>query len=154
MKAVLATALAVSFVAACSRKDEPRPPPPRVSYGTVMADVGRRFEVLGRASNAGRYDLADYELGEIEESFADALPDADPPKEGHPDVLPALVSSFTTTTIPELRKAIAAHDRAAIAAAFEKTATTCNACHQASGHGFIEVPLTAGKSVPSTDPIP
>lgn len=119
-----------------------------------MVDVGHRFEVLGRAADSGRYDLADYELGEIEESFEEALPDADPPKEGHPEVLPALVSAFAKTTIPDLKHAIASHDRTAIAAAFEKTATACNACHKASGHGFIEVPLVLGKSVPNTDPVP
>ncbi|MFN7698851.1 MAG: hypothetical protein ACK6CU_27060 [Deltaproteobacteria bacterium] len=156
-----ATALLVvsASVAACSRpSNEERSAPaeaaPRVGYGTAMADVARRFELLGRATIAGRYELAEYQLGEIEEQFEETLPHAAPPKEGHPEVLPAMVSAFVQTNVPDLRRALTTRDRAQAAAAFERTATACNGCHQASGHGFIEVPLVAGRSIPNTDPAP
>jgi transposase len=42
--------------------------------------VRRRFEILGRAAAGGRFDLADYELGEIEEQFLETLPHAAPPQ--------------------------------------------------------------------------
>lgn len=118
-----------------------------------MADVARRFELVGRASAAGRFELAEYELGEIEEQFAETLPHASLPKEGHPEVLPKMVSAFVETNLPDLRRAITTRDRAQTAAAFERTAAACNGCHQASGHGFIEVPLVAGRGVPNTDPV-
>jgi hypothetical protein len=126
---------------------------PAIGYGTAMADVARRFELLGRATTAGRYELAEYQLGEIEEQFDDTLPHAAPPKEGHPEVLPAKASAFVQTNVADLRRALAARDRTQAAAAFERTAAACNACHQASGHGFIEVPIVAGRSVPNTDPV-
>ncbi|MFI5307933.1 MAG: hypothetical protein ACHQ53_11295 [Polyangiales bacterium] len=150
--------LSALLIAACSRTshEEHRGPveaPPRVGYGTAMTDVARRFELLGRAATAGRFELADYELGEIEEQFEDTLPHAAPPKEGHPEVLPAMASAFAKTNVQELRRALATRDRAQVATAFARTATACNGCHQASGHGFIEVPGVPGRGVPNTDPV-
>ncbi len=118
-----------------------------------MADVGRRFELLGRAVVADRFELADYELGEIGEVFEETLPEADLPREGHPEVLPAMVTAFTATNIPDLHQALAGHDASEITAAFERTASACNECHRDSGHGFIEVSLVAGRPVPVTDPL-
>jgi hypothetical protein len=99
-----------------------------------MADVARRFELLGRAASAHRYDLAEYQLGEIAELFEDTLPYAVPPREGHPEVLPSMASAFLKTNIPDLQHALAARDPAATNAVFEPTATACNGCHKASGH--------------------
>jgi hypothetical protein len=148
----------IVLVGACSRpaRDEPpvqREPTPRMPYGTVMADVARRFELLGRATTAGRYELAEYQLGEIAEQFEDTLPHALPPREGHPEVLPSMAGAFLKIRIPDLQRALAARDRARAIAAFETAATACNGCHQASGHGFIEVPLAAGRGIPNTDPV-
>lgn len=156
---VLVVALSAFGIVACSRPsgEEHRSPAvsaPAIGYGTVMADIARRFELFGRAFAAGRFELAEYQLGEIDEQFTEALPHASAPKEGHPEVLPALVSDFAQTHVADLRRALATRDRAQITAAFERTATACNGCHKASGHGFIEVPTAPGQSVPNTDPVP
>lgn len=150
--------LCAALAGACSRtssheRRETPEPPARVPWGTAMAEVARRFEALGRAAAAGRYELADYELGELGETFEDVLPHAAPPREGHPEVLPALAAAFTRTNLPDLQRAVTARDRSAIASAFARTATACNGCHAASGHGFIEVPSAEGKSIPSMDPV-
>jgi hypothetical protein len=156
-RSVVLIRIAVLF-AACSgsasdnRRAQPEPAA-RIPYGTAMADVARRFELLGRAATAGRFELAEYQLGEIAEVFEDTLPHAVPPREGHPEVLPATASAFLKTSIPDFQRALAARDRALASAAFERTATACNACHQASGHGFIEVPLVAGRGIPNTDSV-
>ena len=154
----LALALALATLVACSRSatDEHREgsASAAVGYGTAMADVARRFELLGRAATAGRYELADYELGELEEQFVETLPRAAPPREGHPEVLPKLASAFARTTIADLRRGLAARDRAQFIGAFERAAKACNGCHEASGHGFIEVPTTPGHRIPNTDPSP
>lgn len=144
--------LALSALVACSRSTEASTG--SVGYGTAMADVARRFELLGLAAIAGRYELAEYQLGEIEEQFTETLPHALPPREGHPEVLPAMASAFTQTTIADLRRGLAARDRTQFDAAFERAATACNGCHQASGHGFIDVPTSPGRSIPNTDPKP
>jgi cytochrome c553 len=143
---------------ACSRPAhdaarEPAEATAPIGYGTVMADVARRFELFGRAATAARFALADYQLGEIAEQFEESLAHAAPPREGHPEVLPALAHAFLATNLPDLRRALAARDHTQVAAAFERTATACNGCHQASGHGFIEVPRVAGHGIPNTDPI-
>ncbi len=117
-----------------------------------MADVARRFELVGKAQKSARWDLASYELGEIDELFEEAIPLADPPKEGHPEVLPALAKSFREATIPDLAKALESHDAARSKAAFARVAATCNGCHAASGHAFIEVTSEPGRAVPNTDP--
>jgi hypothetical protein len=150
-------ALLLAGLLACSRstpaESHDASAPPSVGFGTVMADIARRFELVGRALVAGRYELADYELGEISEQFDEELPHASLPKEGHPEVLPALVTDFTKTAVPDLQKGISTHDHDQSFAAFARMANKCNACHQASGHGFIEVPTVAGRSVPNTDPV-
>jgi cytochrome c553 len=117
-----------------------------------MAEVGRRFELAGRASVAGRWELAAFEAEEMEELFEGDLPRADPPKEGAADKLPGMAEAFLKTYPPALKKAAAAKDRAAFAEAFRSAAEMCNACHNASDHGFIEVPSTPGKAVPDIDP--
>jgi hypothetical protein len=130
-----------------------REPTASIQYGTVMADVARRFELLGRAVAAGRFELSEYELGEISELFEETLPHAALPREGHPEVIPALATAFLQTSVPDLRRALTTRDRAAATAAFARTAGACNSCHQASGHGFIEVSIVVGRSIPVTDSV-
>lgn len=140
---------------ACSRPSakEHAGTPPAIGYGSAMAEVARRFEIFGRASAAGRFELGDYELGEIDEQFTETLPHAGRPKEGHPEVLDKMVTAFVQTNIPDLRRSVAARDRTRVSAAFERAAEAYNACHQASGHGFIEVPSAIGQTIPNTDPV-
>jgi cytochrome c553 len=119
-----------------------------------MAQVARRFEIAGRAAVGNRFELAEYEAGELEELFEADVPGAEMPKEGPTAHIPAMAKAFLETNARGLRKAAAAKDSAAFAAAFEAAAAVCNACHQASAKGFIEVPAAPGKSVPNVDPLP
>lgn len=151
--------LALSALLACSRPTseggrETAMTGPTLGYGAAMVDVGRRFELLGRAASGRRFELAEYQLGELEEVFVQALPRAVPPREGHPELLPELARAFAATTVADLRRSLAARDAKELDAGFARTATACNRCHQASGHGFIEVPTTPGRSIPNLDPLP
>ncbi|MGE0712584.1 MAG: hypothetical protein AB7N76_33290 [Planctomycetota bacterium] len=119
-----------------------------------MAGVARRFELLGRAGAAGRFEFAEYQLGELEEVFAGPLLAAERPKEGHPEVLPAMQYSFVEQVVPELRRGIASLDSGVFSAAFARAAARCNGCHEASGHGFIRVPSAPGRAIPDLDPAP
>lgn len=148
--------MVVFFGCPGAREDEPRASPlsvPSVPYGTVMADVARRFEQLGRASVAGRFELAEYQRGEIAEQFEEVLPRAVPPRDGQLDLLAAMAKDFRRGNLVELRRALEAHDRARAEVAFARAATACNSCHRASGHGFIEVPAQIGHPIPSTEPV-
>ncbi len=117
-----------------------------------MSEIGRRFELFGRAAMASRWELADYELGEIEEALG-TLDHASLPKEGHPEVLSGLLQSFRDAELPALKKASADRNPTTFADAFGHAAKACNECHHASGHGFIDVPTLAGRPIPNTDPL-
>ena len=127
---------------------------PRESLGNVMVRIARRFEIAGRAANANRFELAEFESAEIQELFETDVPGAALPKEGPTAHIPAMAKAFLEANAPELKKAAAAKDRAAFALAFQHTASACNACHQASAKGFIQVPSEPGKPVPDLDPRP
>jgi hypothetical protein len=127
---------------------------PRESLGNVMVQVARRFEIAGRAANAGRFELAEFEAGEIEELFEGDVPNAELPKEGPTAHIPAMAKSFLDANAPDLKKAAASKDRAAFAAAFQRASAACNACHRASAKGFIEVPSEPGKGVPDLEALP
>ena len=144
----------------CSRGSAPAPteaPPAtaaKESFGNVMAQVARRFELAGRAANANRFELAEFEAGEIEELFETDVPGAEMPKEGPTAQIPALAKAFLATNAPELKRAAAAKDRAAFSAAFQNAAAACNACHQASAKAVLVVPSEIGKPVPDLEPLP
>jgi hypothetical protein len=138
------------FLSLCACASAPRGSA-TTSWGSTMSEVGRRFELIGLATHAGRLELAAYELGEIDELFTDTLPGASLPKEGHPEVLGSLRTTFATQGLGELKRALAAGQQAKALEAFGATARECNACHLASGHVFIEVPLVAGERVPRVD---
>jgi len=157
------TAVALVFLSAsCSQSGAPVGSAPASSsgrastesLGNVMVQVARRFEIAGRAANANRFELAEFEAGEIEELFEDDVPGAELPKEGPTAHIPAMAKAFLETNAPELKKAAASKDRAAFAVAFQHTASVCNGCHQASAKGFIQVPSEPGSAVPDLDPLP
>jgi hypothetical protein len=161
-RTALLSAAIVLLLAGCTRPT-PAPAvadaataPPTASaglrYGAVMSEVGRRFELAGRASVAGRFELAEFEVGELGELFDDDLPRAELPKEGPTGALPALADAFAKTVPPDLRKAAKAKDARAFTDAFGRAAATCNACHQAAGKAFIQVPSVPGTSVPELEP--
>jgi len=147
----------VAAASACSRPSEPPPPAaqsPRVSLGNVMVEVGRRFEMAGRAAAANRFELAEFEAGELGELFESDVPGAELPKEGPTAHIPALAKAFLETNPPELKKAARSKNARAFADAFAHAASGCNGCHQASAKGFIQVPSVPGKPVPELDPLP
>ena len=120
----------------------------RVSYGTVMLAVARRFEICGKAIAAKKYELAAYQLEEIVETFRDELPAATPPPVPSGVNLDAYKKPLLDTAVPDLEKALKGTDAAAIEAAFATASKTCNACHTAAGKPFIEVPSKPGEAVP------
>ena len=122
--------------------------------GEVMVQVGRRFEVAGRAAAANRFELAAFEAGELGELFENDVPHASLPKEGPTAQIPALAKAFLESIPPELTRAAATKDRAAFATAFQHAAAMCNACHVSAAKGFIQVPSVPGQSVPVVDPLP
>jgi hypothetical protein len=141
----------LSAAAACSR--EP-PPAPKTGLGNVMVQVARRFELAGRAAVANRFELAEFEAGEIQETFENDVPGAELPKEGPTAQILPLAKAFLETNAKELHDAAEKKDRAAFDAAFQRAAAACNTCHEASAKAFIHVPSEPGKPVPDVEPVP
>lgn len=158
--------LALVLSTSCSKPSAPPPSPSSDDYegaegqpeapglGEVMVQVGRRFELAGRAAVANRFELAAFEAGELGELFENDVPRANLPKEGPTAQIPAMAKAFLESIPPELSRAATSKDRAAFAAAFEHAAATCNACHRSAEKGFIQVPPVPGRSVPVLDPLP
>ena len=153
-------AVLVAAIPSCTERSAPSAPTsssasgPKESLGNVMVQVARRFEIAGRAANANRFELAEFEAGEIGELFESDVPNAELPKEGPTAHIPAMAKAFLASNAVELKHAAAAKDRVAFAAAFAHAALVCNACHQAAAKGFIQVPSDPGKAVPVLDPLP
>ena len=145
--------LALLCLASCS-KGAGAPSEGARGLGDVMADVGRRFEVAGRAAAGNRFELAAYEADELGEIFENDVPRASLPKEGPTAQIPTLAKSFLETAPPALVKAAQAKDPVAFAAAYADAAGQCNACHQSAEKGFIQIPVTPGQSVPVLAAVP
>src|SRR3970282_1281949 len=54
-----------------SARMPPSSAPASARYGALMAAAGRRFELLGRAALSRRWELAAFELHEVEEAFGE-----------------------------------------------------------------------------------
>jgi len=132
------------------------PPPPEAParFGALMLEVGARFERMGRAAVARRFELAGFEQGEIEEIFEEDLPRAEPPRENAGLNLASVAETFARTRLPDLKAALQAKDLVRFKAAYARAAETCNACHRSSGRAFIEIPSEPGRPIPRLDPAP
>ena len=143
----------LAMCAGCSGPTGTAVPERPTDSGARMLEVGQRFERLGRAGIARRWDLAAYEVEEIEELFEE-LPRAKPPGETSEEALRQLERGFLSVGPEALEKALASRDPTEFASAFAKVSATCNGCHQATGHPFIEISAEPGAGVPKLSPVP
>jgi len=119
-------------------------------YGEFMPELGRRFETLGRAVKAQRFELAAYEAHEMQEVFEDDFPGASQPDEVKNDLRP-LGDSFGTRFLSPIVAAANAKDEGRLGTAYRAAAAACNSCHQAAGKAFIEVSPDPGLSCPRVE---
>jgi len=102
----------------------------------AMGDMQRFAEKLYFAGQAGNWPLADFYLHEIEETVEKVIK-SNIVDEGVP------VSSFMKTMFPPsvegIKGPVKARDAAQFAARYEGLISSCNACHQATQHGFVKI---------------
>jgi len=100
------------------------------------------------AGSARNWELAAYQLGEIKEIMSDIgelyqkfkdLP------------LDKMLDDVITGPIAETEKALDAKDFAKFSAGYGKLTDACNACHQATGNGFIVIQRPSGQAFPNQD---
>lgn len=115
--------------------------------GEIMSLQQMRHVKLWFAGQARNWDLAAYELDELEEGFDDAV-SMHPTHKDSPVAIKDVVPRLIPGPIAELRKVVGAKDAAAFAPAFDALTTACNGCHDATNFGFNRVQR------PATNPYP
>jgi cytochrome c553 len=113
-----------------------------------MAVIQNEHAKLWYAGAARNWPLAAYQLSEIKEVMSD-VQDLVPTFKNLP--LADMLDAVITGEIAQLEKAIDAKDAKAFAAGFGKLTAACNACHQATGNGFIVIQRPARAGFPNQD---
>jgi len=124
--------LVPSFASGCHT---PRTEAYAPGLGEIMSLTQMRHSKLWFAGQAENWALADYELDELEEGFADAAR-FHPTHKGAPRPLTDLIPEFTVPPLQSLRAAVADQDASAFVAAYDSLTSSCNGCHQAAGFSF------------------
>lgn len=106
--------------------------------GDIMGATQLRHFKLWYAGREKNWSLAAYELGQIKESFQDAMT--------FYSGLPVADMSTMFTQAALIDAAIKTRDSEKFANAFGQLTTACNACHQSQGYPFIVI------KVPSSSP--
>jgi len=117
-----------------------------------MAYLQRYADKLYFAGTAANRPLADFYLHEIEETAEMIV--AEGPVEDGVEIGP-LVEAMLLPAVERAEGAVASGERTAFADAYAGLVDACNACHQATAHGFVEVvvperPAYTGQAYGST----
>ncbi len=113
--------------------------------GEIMTLTLMRPIKLWFAVEAGNWQLADYELDELEEGFADVARFHPTHKEADRP-LTELVPEFVALPLRELRAAVLHQEVSAFVTSYDSLTIACNGCHAATGFSFNIV------SRPATNP--
>ena len=105
----------------------------------IMGVTQLRHFKLWYAGEVDNWDLAKYELGQIQTSIDDA------PR--HFPNIPAADMTIMREPVQEIGEAIEAKSRTKFVKAFEKVTSACNSCHTSANVGFIVI------RVPRTSPM-
>jgi hypothetical protein len=140
---VAAAILAAGLVGSRSLAAEPEaaPSPQATGYlpsisDLMIATIQPRHERLWRAGQDGNWKFAAYELGNLQGAF-NRLGHAHPTE--HDISLPEMITSVAGQPFSELKSAIQSRDITAFAKAYADLTGACNSCHQAFGHGVVEI---------------
>ncbi len=153
---MIALALLVLLpLAAAAQAPDPKPPdgahaaksyvPGLEQFMNVIQNEHAKLWYAGEARN---WPLAVYQLSEIKEVMSD-VQDLVPTFKNLP--LADMLDAVITGEITGLEKAIDGRDAAAFHAGFDKLTAACNACHQATGNGFIVIRRPSGPAFPNQD---
>ena len=112
--------------------------------GEYMSTVQLQMSKLWFASHASNWDLAKYELDEMEETIAmverlRAFKDS--------VNITSVLESVRQTQLPALGKSIEEKHLPSFKLAYNETISACNGCHRSSGYGFIHIISPTGEPV-------
>ena len=98
--------------------------------GVVMHEIGYRATAAYHAANGGNWGLAQYELKELLE--AQEVAEITRPKRAE------MLKAFEQGNLQSLGEAIEKKNINQFNQRFSAVVNACNACHAATGHGFIK----------------
>jgi len=119
--------------AGCNR--QPTEPQYTPGLGEIMTLTQMRHAKLWFAGQNANWQLASYELDELNEGLDDVAKfhpthkDADLP-------IPQLIDKIMKAPIGQLEEAVKAQDQNRFTKAFDSLTEGCNSCHQATKFGF------------------
>ncbi len=107
---------------------------------STMGDMQLFLHKLYLSVQAGNHELAGFYAHELEEAIEDAqdIDEYDDIKVGE------LTTAMLVPAFEALEGALDEQDASAIEARMEGVISSCNACHQATGYGFIHIQPGAG----------
>jgi hypothetical protein len=156
--AVIVSALVPLAVAAQTQTPSPAPDAKPAAHEApktyvpgleqFMGVIQNQHAKLWYAGKARNWELAEYQLGEIKEVMSD-VQDLVPTFKNLP--LADMLDAVITGEIAALEKAIEAKDAKQFAAGYGKLTAACNACHQATGNGFVVIRRPVGPAFPNQD---
>jgi hypothetical protein len=135
MKRVAATAIVLTASVLCAAA-QPAREPYAPGLGEFMTATQLRHAKLWFAGEANNWDLAAYEIDEIEEGLDDARKQF-PTHEGVP--VGDMIKANIDPAIVVLREAVAAKSSAKFRVAFDNLTGACNTCHAGAGKPFIRI---------------
>jgi len=136
---VLAGSLFLAAARPCLAQETPFAAPPFVEPGQTSSAVSSLSEIMGKvqmrhiklwyAIKSRSWDLVSYELGHLRDTFETAV------------ILyrniPIELIAAADKPLGALQDGVKAKDGAAAERSFTALTTSCNACHEAAGIGFI-----------------
>jgi hypothetical protein len=106
--------------------------------GEIMGVIQQHHAKLYYAGSKGNWPLADYELGEIQESLDDAVK-FNPTFKGAP--VADLVPSLTKNPLTLMHDAIEKKDKKSFLQAYTPLSKACSNCHKAANHPFVQIQI-------------
>ena len=139
--AMLAAMVSLSPVTAQAQEGESHSEDAELA--TPMSQLQTFAHKLALSIEAENGELAGFYLHEIEET-AESIIDEIPEYEGL--AIGPLVGSMLMPQVERLEEALEPGDWQAAAAVFGDIVNSCNACHQATEHGFIVIEYRPGEN--------
>lgn len=103
--------------------------------GEIMSLTSMRHAKLWFAGQGQNWDLAEYELEELQEGFEDAGA-FHPTHKDIKEPIPQLITKTMDAAVAGLAIAVKAKNVALFTQHFDAVTAGCNACHQATAFGF------------------